>query len=82
MASATEKITIVSPTTNSDGASLVMLDVTSPSRLSVAVAPARNATIAASLAVTTSPGISTLILIDAGTVNSGATTSSATVTTV
>ena len=82
IASATEKITIVSPTTNSDGASLVILDVTSPSRLSVAVAPARKATIAASLEATTSPGMSTLILIDAGTVNSGATTSNATVTTV
>ena len=37
-ASETEKVITVSPTTNSEGASLVILDVRSPSLLSVATA--------------------------------------------
>ena len=76
------KVTTVSPTAYSSGPSFTMLDVTSPSLLSIAVALAKKVTIALSLAATTSDGISTSNAIGAGTVSSGGVISRLTVTTV
>ena len=76
------KVTTVSPTAYSAGPSFTMLDVTSPSLLSIAVALAKKVTIALSLAATTSDGISTSNAIGAGTVSSGGVISRLTVTTV
>ena len=81
-ASETEKVTTVSPTSNSSGASLAIFAVKSPSLLSVAVAAAKKSTITSSSKATTLLGISTLILIESGTVSSGSTTSRLTLTIV
>ena len=81
-ASDTVKVTTVSPTGYSAGPSFTILDVTSPSLLSTAVAPDKKATIASSFAATTSDGIATSSAIEAGTVSSGAVISRLIVTTV
>ena len=81
-ASDTEKVTRVVPTGYAIKPSFVIFAVRSPSLLSVATAAAKNAVITSLLDRTTSPGISTLILIDSGMVNSGSTISRLTLTIV